>query len=301
MTLNTTNLAILFADISGSSRIYEALGDAAARAKVADCLQLLTGVVERQDGTVIKTIGDEVMCTFQSAERAVVAACEMQEVIHNEVAEQTAEGPISVAIRVGLHYGSAILEAGDVFGDAVNVAARMGSMAKAGQIITSQTTYDELPPLLRAVSRLIDHAPVKGKKETMDIYEILWQQEDVTHMSTAAVANARLGPGARMRFSYRDTTVLVNEERTQIVIGRSKTADLAVDEALASRQHVKIEQRRGKFFLIDKSTNGTYVKFGKSEAFLRREEMPLTGHGTISLGRSFAEDPTEVVQFSTEP
>jgi len=299
MALNTTNLAILFADISGSTRLYEVLGDVAARAKVASCLKLLTSVVERHDGTVIKTIGDEVMCTFPSAEAAVIAACEMHEIIEDEITEQTAQGPISLAIRVGLHYGSAILEAGDVFGDAVNVAARMGSMAKAAQIITSQSTIDELPPILRANSRLIDRAPVKGKKETMDIYEILWQHEDVTRMSTAVV-NAAQETTTSMRFSYRGTEVLLNVERTIVVIGRSKTADVAVDEALASRQHVKIEQRRGKFFIIDQSTNGTYVKMGKTEAFLRREEMPLSGNGQISLGRPFAEKPTEVVEFKTE-
>ncbi len=300
MTLTTTNLAILFADISGSTRMYELLGDASARAKVASCLRLLTGVVERRDGIVIKTIGDEVMCTFPSAESAVIGACEMQEVIEDEITEQTASGPISLAIRVGLHYGPAILEAGDVFGDAVNIAARLGAMAKAGQIITSQTTVDELSPILQANSRFIDRAPVKGKKESMDIYEILWQQEDVTRMSAAAV-NVVQEPSARMQFSYRGSSVLLNEERTLLVIGRGKTADLTVDEALASRQHVRIEQRRGKFFITDQSTNGTYVMLGKTEAFLRREEMPLVGSGLISLGRPFVENPTAVVQFKTEP
>jgi hypothetical protein len=279
--------------------MYEVLGDLAARAKVAACLELLAAVVERQDGTVVKTIGDEVMCTFASAERAVVAACEMQEVIEDAITEQTASGPISLAIRVGLHYGSAIIEAGDVFGDAVNVAARMGAMAKAGQIITTQTTVDELPPILKSNTRFIDRAPVKGKKEDMNIHEILWQHEDITRMSNA-VATVNKDAIAKLRFNYRDITIVMDQERTQVVLGRSKTADLAVDESLASRLHVKVEQRRGKYFLTDQSTNGTYVKLGKTEAFVRREEMPLTGKGVISLGRSFKENPTEVVHFSID-
>jgi adenylate cyclase len=298
MALKTSNLAIVFADISGSTRMYEVLGDVAARAKVAACLKLLAAVTSRRDGTVVKTIGDELMCTFPDAERAVAAACEMHEVVEDEVTEQTASGPLSLAIRVGLHYGPTIIEAGDVFGDAVNVAARMGSMAKAGQIITTQSTVEALSPVLRANTRLIDRAPVKGKKETLEIYEILWQHEDVTRMSTAVVA-AQESAG-RMRLSYRNQTLVMDAERTQVVIGRSKTADIAVDETLASRSHVKIEQRRGKFFITDQSTNGTYVRAGKHEAFLRREEMPLTGKGAISLGRSFRENPTDVVYFSTE-
>ena len=96
MAPKTTNLTILFADISGSTRLYEILGDAPARAKVASCLQLLTDVTERHGGTVIKTIGDEIMCTFPNAEVSVGAACEMHEMLEDDITEQTAAGPISL-------------------------------------------------------------------------------------------------------------------------------------------------------------------------------------------------------------
>ncbi len=298
MAPKTTNLTILFADISGSTRLYEVLGDAPARARVSSCLQMLTEVTVRHGGTVIKTIGDEIMCTYPSAEKAVSAACDMHEMLDESPAELTPAGPIMLAIRVGLHHGPAILEAGDVFGDAVNVAARMASMAKAGQIITTQTTVESLPPILKASSRFIDRAPVKGKKETMDIFEVLWQQEDVTRMSTGVI----LEPiqRAELRLRYHELQVTMGEDRPQVVLGRSKAADIPVAEALASRQHVRLEFRRGKFFIVDQSTNGTYVMNGVKEAFLRREEMPLSGSGKISLGRSFAENPQEVVDFKTE-
>ncbi|MGE0483435.1 MAG: adenylate/guanylate cyclase domain-containing protein [Gammaproteobacteria bacterium] len=298
MAPKTTHLTIVFADISGSTRLYEVLGDGPARAQVASCLQVLTDVTKRHGGSVIKTIGDELMCTFPTAESAVSAACEMHEMLEDEVVESPSAGQISLAIRIGLHHGPAILEAGDVFGDAVNVAARMASMAKAGQIITTQSTIDELPPILKASSRFIDRAPVKGKKETMDIFEVLWQQEDVTRMSTGVIPEPI--NRAQLDLRYHDDRVTVDAERSQVVLGRSKTADIAVAEALASRQHVRVEHRRGKFFIIDQSTNGTYVFCDGSEAFLRREEMPLTGSGKISLGRSFAENPQEIVHFKTD-
>ena len=101
MAPKTTNLAILFADISGSTRLYEILGDVAARTKVADCLELLTAVITRHDGTVIKTIGDEIMCTFPTSEAAATAACEMHEMIEDDITEQTPAGPISLTIRGG--------------------------------------------------------------------------------------------------------------------------------------------------------------------------------------------------------
>lgn len=299
MAPKTTNLAILFADISGSTRLYEILGDVAARTKVANCLEMLTAVIDQNKGTVIKTIGDEIMCTFPTAEDAATAACDMQEMLEDDVTEQTPAGPISLTIRVGMHFGPAILEAGDVFGDAVNVAARMAAMAKGGQIITTQSAVDEMSPIMRASTRFIDRAPVKGKKETMDIFEVLWQQEDVTRMSTGVVSQPMTEP-VRMRLTYHADSVVLDADTTQVVMGRSKSADLTVNETLASRQHVRIEHRRGKFFIIDQSTNGTYVHHENDESFLRREEMPLSGSGMISLGRSFSEAPQEVVHFKSE-
>ena len=299
MAPKTTNLTIMFADISGSTRLYEVLGDGRALAVVANCLKMLTDVTLRQRGTLIKTIGDEkIMCTFPTAAAAVSAACDMNEMIEDEGTELTPAGPISLAIRVGLHHGPVILEAGDVFGDAVNVAARMSQIAKAGQIITTQNTVEELSPVMRASTRCIDHAPVKGKKETMDIFEVLWQQDDVTRMTTGVIQQPL--HRAQMNLTYHDLRVVMDSDRPQIVLGRSKTVDIPVAEALASRQHVRLEFRRGKFFIIDQSTNGTYVFHGGTEAFLRREEMPISGSGKISLGRSFAENPQEVVHFTSD-
>lgn len=296
-----TNLAILFADISGSTKLFETLGDAAARHKVAQCLALLAEIVKRHKGAVIKTIGDEVMCTFTSAEGAVTAACDMHETLEDEATELTAHGPVKLRIRVGLQYGPAIQEKGDVFGDSVNVASRMVSQAKAGQIITTQQTVDLLPPTLRASARFIDRAPVKGKKETIDLYEIIWQEEDVTRMSTG-IMPAVAAPKAKLQLTYRKSNVVLNEERSAATLGRSTGADIAVEETLASRMHVRIELRRGKFFIVDQSTNGTYIKSNETgnETFLRREEAPLTGSGQISLGRAFNENPVEIVKYHTD-
>jgi class 3 adenylate cyclase len=295
----SSNLAILFADISGSTELYEILGDVIARRKVAECLDLVTAVVRRQNGVVIKTIGDEIMSTFESPEDAAIAACEMQEVVEGQMVEQTVKGPIALSIRVGLHYGPAILEGGDVFGDAVNVAARMAQTSKAGQIITTQDTVNNLPAVLRASTRFIDRAPIKGKSETIDIFEVIWQQEDITRMQTGVVVED--APTRRLILRYNQTELELNDETSYAVLGRSKTCDMTVDEKLASRHHVRIESRRGKYFITDQSTNGTYVRNnGFEEAFIRREEMPLSGHGEISLGRSFNEDPKEIVEFDCE-
>jgi adenylate cyclase len=300
MAPKTTNLAILFADVSGSTRLFETLGDATARVKVSECLDTLTEVTNNHNGTVIKTIGDEIMCTFPNADAAANAATEMHEELLEDVTEGVSD-TTQLSIRVGFHFGPAIMEGGDVFGDAVNVAARMAAQAKGGQIITTQSSVDLLAPMLRASTRFVDRAPIKGKKEEIDIHEIIWQEEDVTRMATGVADAADLKPEVKLRVQYEDKDIVLNKERSSLVMGRSNTCDLPVNEKMASRQHVRIELRRDKFFIIDQSTNGTHVLIeGSEEEFLRREEMPIQGKGQISLGKSFTEDPTEIVNFAHE-
>lgn len=297
MPPKTTNIAILFADVAGSTHLFETLGDTTARVKVADVLDTLTTVTKENDGIVIKTIGDEIMSTFPSPDEAAKAACEMHEALEIDVTEGSIGPSIKIAIRVGFHYGPAILEGGDVFGDAVNVAARMAAQAKANQIITTQSTLDLLAPVLRASSRFVDKAPIKGKMEEIEIYELIWQEEDVTRMATGLMQDVPVVE-ARMKITYNGQDLEINKSRPGLVMGRSNACDLPINEKLASRQHVRIELRRDKFFIIDQSTNGTHVKIdNEAAAFLRREEMPLNGDGGISLGKGFDEDPTEVVRF----
>lgn len=293
-----SHLAILFADISGSTRLYELLGDSNARLRIADCLRTLGQVVVEHGGKVVKTIGDEVMCTFPDVEAAVIAACGMQEMFNDRQVDENDDAAIALSLRIGLHAGPTLVESTDVFGDAVNVAARMVAQAKVGQIITTRVVIDRLPPFLRGNTRLIDHAPVKGKKDTFELFEVMWQQDDVTRMSPDIVV--RPARRAELRLRHGDDTLVIDDQRPLVVLGRSKTADVTVTEALASRLHARIEYRRGKFFLVDQSTNGTYVRNEADDAFLRREETLLSGSGAISLGRPFTEQPQSLVEFEVQ-
>ncbi len=292
----TTNLAIMFADISGSTRLFETLGDEVARTTIAKVLDLLSKVIKQHQGTIIKTIGDEIMCTFPTADDAANAANQMQENLEN-VNSTRKKGP-ELKIRVGMHYGPALLEKGDVFGDAVNVAARMAAQAKGGQIITTKTTVALLEPNMQASSRFVDRAPIKGKKEDIEIFEIIWQEEDVTRMAPSMLETPPKQAEAVLYVKYGDKVVTLNQNKAALVMGRSDACDLPINEKLASRQHVRIELRRNKFFIIDQSTNGTHIRLkGGQTFFLRREETPIDTSGHISLGKSFTEKPTELVTF----
>jgi class 3 adenylate cyclase len=289
-------LAIVFADVSGSTRIYERHGDDTARAVIARCLDVLRDVTLRHGGTVIKYIGDEALCTFLVPDDAGLAVCDMQEAIAELDTSDLVSGGLALSIRVGLHYGPALMEGGDVYGDAVNVAARMASEAKAGQIITTRETFEGFGPILKASCRLIARENVKGKSETMELHELLWLQDDATRMGSGVLKTMGSEPGC-LTLAYRGRTFNVNAEHTRTVLGRSSTAEVTVDESLASRQHAVVEFRRGRFFLIDQSLNGTYLLLDGDEHFLRREEMPLNGSGQISLGRPFHERPSGIITF----
>jgi class 3 adenylate cyclase len=294
MARKTANLSIVFADISGSTRLYETLGDTVARELVAECLGVMSEQVERFSGTVIKTIGDEIMCTFNSADLAVEAAMGMQEGVGEDLPERNPNTPSSLTIRVGLHHGSAILEGGDVFGDAVNVAARMAGLAKGGQIITTKDTAELLPPALRSSTRYLHRLSVKGKSEDIDIFEIIWQAEDVTRMATGLLKGQ--SKQASLRISYNGLEQSLDQDMDPIILGRGKKADVVINDSMASREHARIECRRGKFILTDMSTNGTYVQSSEGPSYLRREDLVLTGEGRIAFGRELSE-ATEYVSY----
>jgi len=295
----TTTLAILFADISGSTRLYETLGDALARQRVADCLSVLTDTIQHHSGTVIKTIGDEVMSTFPDAEAAFQAACTMQEAL----AARAALSKTPLTIRVGLHYGPALVEANDVFGDAVNVAARIVGLAKASQILTSRQTVESLPTKMRTMTRHVDRAPLRGKQEVMDIYEVIWREDELTRMEGPSLSQPLITSGARLQVRFREQEVEVSQNRSTITVGRGQENDLVITDEFASRLHARIEFRRGKFVLLDQSTNGTFVAVsGEKSLYLHREEYLLQGTGTISLGRPFEGDPPAlIIHFTCEP
>ena len=297
MARKAATLSIVFADISGSTRLYESLGDAVARELIAQCLEVMTDAIEHYGGTVIKTIGDEIMSTFPTSDQAVEASIGMQESVAEDLPEINPNTPATMAIRIGLHHGPAILEGGDVFGDAVNVAARMAGLAKGGQIITTQETAEGLNPALRSSTRHLDRIPVKGKSEDIDIFEVIWQAEDVTRMATGLLKSQE-GPG-QLVLVYDGREMRLDQDMPPMILGRGKKADMVINDSMASREHARIECRRGKFILTDMSTNGTYVLTPEGPSYLRREDIVLSGEGKITLGRDLSE-ATEIVNFSCD-
>ncbi|OGA32129.1 MAG: hypothetical protein A3F75_05415 [Betaproteobacteria bacterium RIFCSPLOWO2_12_FULL_64_23] len=275
---------MLFADVSASTSLYEKLGDRRALAAIESVLSELRKSIGFQRGRVVKTIGDEVMAVFETADVAMQAACDMQ----NRVAAIAPIDELRLAIRAGFHFGPAIEEEGDFFGDAVNTAARMAGLAKGGQVITSGPTVDALSPLLQASTRELDAMLVKGKQDEIRIFEVIWKDsDDLTALAARESPLSTHEP--TLTVTYGGQVLKLGAARPSASLGREATNDLAINDKMASRVHCKIEYRRREFFLVDQSTNGTYVKFDSdAEIVLKREQLLLRGRGAISLGTSSA-------------
>ncbi|MBL8471319.1 MAG: adenylate/guanylate cyclase domain-containing protein [Rhodocyclaceae bacterium] len=286
-------LCILFADVSGSTTLYERLGDAEALHAVERCINRMKRVTEGHKGRVVKTIGDEVMAVFPAADMALQAACDMQQ----RIDDLPPISGIKMAVRIGFHYGPALEEDGDVYGDSVNIAARLAGLAKASQIITSGETVATLPPLLQQSTRDLDALSVKGKSADIRVFEVLWQETtDLTMKAPSLVAPRP--QSARLTVNFQGMEVVIDASRGRITLGRDISNDLVVKDQRASRTHARIEYRRDKFVLVDQSTNGTFLRVeGETEVVLKREESILRSRGTIGFGHSAMEQESQLLRF----
>ncbi len=277
-------VAILFADVVGSTRLYDEFGDAKASETVALCLDVMKDATHQHDGTVIKTIGDEVMATFPTVDDAMGAATQMQ----NRISGNTGSGDdhIPVSIRIGCHFGPVVREQNDIFGAAVHTANRMTSQAKARQIVISGATVERLSAEWEKQTRQIDVATVRGRLDEVALYEVLWQPDEATSMLPTIEWEHKARKASSLTLTLGDRTVVLNDRKKSANLGRADDNDLVVKGNLISRIHARVEMRRGKFILVDQSTNGTFLQNVRGEeTFVRRDSTELFGEGIIGLGR----------------
>ena len=274
--------AVLFADVSGSTKLYETAGDQVAKAAIDQCIRIMSECTTTAKGRVVKTIGDEIMATFPSADAAADAAIEIQ----SAISELKPVGNSKIGIRIGFNWGPIVEADGDIFGDAVNVASRLSHVAVKGQIITARDTVMLMSPMLKSATRKITNIQIKGKAAEVEVYELMWQQsEDATTM--AAARSIYKPKKTTLRLVLQGQEHLLSDELTAVSMGRDATAELVIKDRMASRSHGKIERRLDKFVLTDHSANGTFVMVdGDKEIVLRREEFTLRGKGWICFGQS---------------
>lgn len=282
MAANRTSQAVMFADVSGSSRLYKEQGNTQAKQQIDSTLDSTRAVIDRHNGVVIKTLGDEIMARFERAEDACRAAVELQRSSH-------AGGKLS--LRIGIAFGETLMDrSGDVFGQVVNDAADVSHIARASQIVITEAAMQELPELLARQCEVFDRISLKGATHTSTVFRLRWESTTQPHNATAVMDIVELGEhlnnhsislsctSHHQNFSSFDLPLTFGRDEARVT--------WHADNNKVSREHCKIIFRRGKFVLVDHSTNGTYVGIdADTPLYIRREETPLTGSGIISLGQ----------------
>lgn len=289
------DLTIMLADVADSVKYYEELGDLQAHKDIVMCLKIIAQIIESNKGRVIEIVGDEIMSTFDSPDAAIDVACKIQEGLSNNF-------QLNLRVRIGIHSGITGVERGHPFGDTVNVAARMVGLAKAGQVILSEQVYARLTEQNKSISRYFNDAFIKGKSRPYNIYQVVWDQSDMTILSPQD-SNGNLKDRRRQIKSicliYKRTQLILQAGKGELLVGRGKQCSLHVDTKAASRVHATIGFDGKKFVLFDRSTNGTYIKncinrlsVSDTELYLHHKEFEIRCDGMMSLGRpDFEENP----------
>ena len=292
-------LVVLFADIAGSTQIYEEFGDVIARDATSACIKLIIDIAKKYSGELIKTIGDEAMITFADPTNAVVASNEMQIGVQ-QASEAGKFATGALRIKVGFHYGAAIASKADVHGEATLVATQLANMAKADQILTSEATLSEVAPALRVGSRPVEKILVDGVRGDVDVFEMIWEVSEMTQMADIRPVRDVV-KHERLVLTFNDNSFIVDAQHPVLSLGRVAGNDVVVETDLTSRQHAEIELTRGRFQLSDNSSNGTcVVAESGARQTLRRDKMMLSGSGTFCLGGPPEDNPNGIVAFRCE-
>ena len=264
---------VLFADVSGSSQLYESAGDEVAAKAIAQCMRAVREVTEAAAGELIMEIGDEAMTLFADPDSAANAATRM----HLAVEALPPVGATTLALRIGFHTGPVMRRDDDLFGDTVNLASRIAGQASRGQVLMSEQTAALLAPVLRGMTRALYSVEVKGKSESVALCELVWRQSpDVTDMAGSA-AQVSIG---RLWLKHRGAEVTGWDATVRI--GRGKECEIVVTSDNASRQHCTIEHCGGGDLAVAGVTNQITLPV----TLTRVDKTKLKATGSIPLKMS---------------
>ncbi|HWI82055.1 adenylate/guanylate cyclase domain-containing protein [Ramlibacter sp.] len=289
---------VVFADLVGSTGLFERLGDETAGHFVTKLTGALAKTFEQHRGRVVKLLGDGLLVVFPAEGDAIAACIAIQQRLREEPVR--AGGGTAVQLQMGVESGEVVEIDGDCYGDAVNSAARLADLAGGEQILTTQHVRDALPPGQRAPLRSLGPMYLRGKSEATEVFRVEWQDDadaDATVMGASLFTGSHAG---WLELSAPGQVVRALPRGEKVTLGRSTTASLAIHDARVSRVHATVEWRGGHFVLSDTSSFGSWVYFGDQPEplVLRRTECYLVGHGQISLGGERGPGSAPAVQFA---
>ena len=226
-------VTVLFSDLVAITTFFDTYGDIAGRKRIRVHNELLFPVITGLRGRIIKTIGDAIMAVFEEAVDAVAAAAAMQSALRDFNAAQ-ANKRDELAVRIGLHTGEAIVERNDVFGDTVNVAARVCSKAQGEQILLTAATQHALQRSAepRVATRSLGRMALKGKRDPFELFEVIGSGRAATEEAsiTATLPDVPGLPECLDRDSHEPpcTEEATALERTAVVDARPRSPATAV-------------------------------------------------------------------------
>jgi adenylate cyclase len=291
--------SVVFADLVGSTGIFERLGDETAGRFVTQLTTALAKIFEQHNGRVVKLLGDGLFVVFPEESQALTACIAIQERLLQKPVRPGGMGR-PVQMQMGIESGEVVEIQGDCYGDAVNCAARLADLAGADQILTTKGVRDALKAPQQAKLRSLGPMYLRGKAESTEVYRVEWQPERDAEATVMGVSMFGQPNETRLEISFAGQTCRMQPRGESISLGRSATADLPVNDTRVSRVHATIEWRGGHFVLSDASSFGTWVYFGNQPepVVLRRTECYLVGQGQIALGCDRNSEAAPIATFT---
>ena len=293
---------VLFADLRGSTGLYETLGNSEATTVVTHTVNALVLSVPACQGQLVKTLGDGLMAVFDRPVDGMKAAQMMHDTLDHLVSRGGERGASSglrgLKLQVALARGEVVEMGGDCFGDAVNVAARLIDHAGDNETLVTGEVLAGLTTDLKRRFRSLDWMHLRGRAEPVQVHvQGGLRGVDLQATQFGAVAST-LEPEA-VRLQWLDRSDVFDGEHMPVVLGRSPQANFRVDDTRVSRSHARLDWHGGSFQLTDLSYNGTYVRFGQADEVvsLRRGRCTLHGVGSIGLGGSPTDPTAPCVRF----
>lgn len=289
---------VVFADLVGSTSMFERLGDETASRFVTQLIGVLSQVFEQHKGRVVKLLGDGLFVVFSGEGDALAACINIQKRLLEKPIHPGGNG-VAVQMQMGIDSGEVVEINGDCFGDTVNSAARLADLAGAAQILTTQNVWACLLPLQQASLRSMGPMYLRGRAEASHVYRVEWQSGRDEDATMAGRSMFSLQRSAFLELSFGDKTTRLDSKSGKLSVGRAADAVLSVNDPRVSRVHATLEWRGGQFLVTDASSYGTWVYMGnQTEAVvLRRTECYLVGSGVIVPGCERTDERAPLIEF----
>ncbi|MDD2923675.1 adenylate/guanylate cyclase domain-containing protein [Rhodoferax sp.] len=295
---------VVFADLYGSTGVFETLGNARATEMVTQVTAWVAQKFEMHGGRVVKFLGDGVLAIFKDSPTAIAAVVDLQRAYQARLAVMPTSA--YMPLRIGVVRGDVEIVDDDCYGDAVNIASRLSELTGPHQIwVNGEAIEDGVQPSARF--RFLGPIHIRGRIEPCDVYQVEWQEDISSEFFTVPAA---LSPatetmeadvlGGQIELIWLESRKTFKAFEMPIHIGRTRQADFVVNDARVSRTHARVEWRNGSVILVDISSYGSWVRFsgGGADLALRREECVLHGRGEIALGAPFSDLSAPVISFS---